>query len=256
MRHTCTPRWAQRAAFPLFAVVAGCLAALPETDTMADTTRLNDGGVYIEQTSSLPATGIDGSLITYNGVLYQRQAGEWVALTATGGAATRDTLLFSQPDFISVTDTTDETEFWSFTVPAGSLENDRIVTIDQAFRYFCAEGEGVTVRIKVDGVLASNAIALGTPTGVSGASEVPGTLGIKLGFQADGTFENMLWVSALFTGAFTDSQDAVSAYHPTAGVPGFDPSVDHVVSLTVQATSGAGDTGANVVNVHADLHRP
>ncbi len=52
---------------------------------MPDTSRFQDGGVYLEQASGLPATAVENAIVTYAGTAYIRRSGVWVPLGGSGG---------------------------------------------------------------------------------------------------------------------------------------------------------------------------
>ncbi len=60
---------------------------------MADTNRFQDGGLYVEQVSGLPATGVTNAVVSFNGSLYRWTGTAWVPMTgaiASAGAADSD----------------------------------------------------------------------------------------------------------------------------------------------------------------------
>lgn len=221
---------------------------------MSDTSRFPTG-VYIEQAGTLPSDGVDGSLITYAGALYQRQSGVWVALTGGGGGGPGNTAIYTKPEFVSVVGTTAEVEVWSFTIPADSLTDGQILTVDHAMAYFADPGEGVTIRLKLDG-LETGAVNMALGTGGSDpANGADGLMSIKVGYQGSGTFAGSLSVAPLFVGTLLDTTDTQSTFYPLALHPGFDPSVSHTLSLSFQLSTTTG-VSATCMNVHADIHQP
>ena len=132
---------------------------------MSDTSRFQDGGIYLEQVGALPATGTEGALVTKDNVLYQWRTSAWVAMTGAGvGAA--GTVYAQAANSTPVVSSPAVIEFdTSYTVPIGSFPVGSTYQATFGGSYGTTTTDDLTLAIFFAGVGASEVTTGPTASG-------------------------------------------------------------------------------------------